>query len=252
MAHVARLSTLGEMASGIAHELNQPLTVINNYSRACIRMLESNEPMEEQCSNVMEKISKQAERAGAVIKHIRHFVNKGVPEKKPVKIKDMLDMVVELTRMEVSRKQVNLVMKLDPSIEWVLAQDTQIEQVILNLMRNAIEAMEETSVAERKLIIQTTLQPENKVEIRIVDAGCGMNQDLLEHAFDPFISTKEQGMGLGLSISQGIIEAHGDQIVIEKNSDRGVSFSFKLSVVNSQFDTVTLDSNDLKPNKEIE
>ena len=237
LAHVARLSTLGEMASGIAHELNQPLTVIANYSSACMRMLGNDSTSMDQCSAVMEKILKQAVRAGAVIKQIRHFVKKDLPERKPTKISDMLDMVIELTHMEISRKKVNLILDLDPSVEYVVAQDTQIEQVILNLVRNAIEAMENTPEAERDLTIETRKQANKKVLIRISDKGCGMDEDLLDQVFDPFISTKEQGMGLGLSISQGIIESHGDQIIIEANSDieestdKGISFSFKLPIV---------------------
>ena len=219
------------MASGIAHELNQPLTVIHNYSRACIRMLESNDSMEEQCSNVMEKISVQAERAGAVIKHIRHFVKKDLPDRSPVRISAMLNTVIELTRMEIARKKVKLSLDLDDLVEWVFAQDTQIEQVILNLIRNAIEAMEETAVNDRKLIIRTSKQPDNKVEIRVSDSGCGVNEEIIDQVFDPFISTKKQGMGLGLSISQGIIESHGDRIVIEENPKGGVSFSFNLPIV---------------------
>lgn len=240
LSHVARLSTLGEMASGIAHELNQPLTVINNYSRACIRMLESKEPMEEQCSDVMEKISAQAERAGAVIKHIRHFVHKDLPDKKPVQISSMLDTVFELTRMEMSRKQVDLKLDLDASVEWVFAQDTQIEQVILNLVRNAIEAMEDIPSDQRKLLIKTqviktqiidTAEQQEKVEIRVTDSGMGMKKEIREQVFDPFITTKEHGMGLGLSISQGIIEAHDSQIIIEDNPLDGMSFSFMLPIV---------------------
>lgn len=233
LAHVARLSTLGEMASGIAHELNQPLTVINNYSRACIRMLESNDPMEEQCSDVMEKISAQAERAGAVIKQIRRFVRKDLPDKKPVKIQEMLDTVIELTHMEVARQQVNLILDLDSSVEWVMAQDTQIEQVILNLVRNAIEAMEEIPVEQRKLLIQTCAVKDDSVEISVIDAGCGLSDELLDQIFDPFITTKEQGMGLGLSISQGIIEGHDGTLKVEKNIENGVSFSFKLPIVDA-------------------
>lgn len=248
LAHVARLSTLGEMASGIAHELNQPLTVISNYSRACIRMLESKEPMQEQCSDVMEKISKQAERAGAVIKQIRHFVKKELPDKKPVKVSDMLEMVVELTQMEVARKQVTLKLEQDSSTVWVLAQDTQIEQVILNLLRNAIEAMEETPVEKRTVVIQTQVLSENKVKIRVSDSGCGIKKELLDQLFDPFITTKEQGMGLGLSISQGIIEAHNDRIVIVENPAGGVSFSFNLQIVEPTRQPSTIDK--LKKHKE--
>ncbi|WP_325807590.1 PhnD/SsuA/transferrin family substrate-binding protein [Cocleimonas sp. KMM 6892] len=235
--HVARLSTLGEMASGIAHELNQPLTVINNYSRACIRMLGSkdstDESMQDQCSEVMEKISKQAERAGAVIKQIRHFVNKDLPDKKPVKVSEMLDVVLELTHMEIERKMVTLQLDIDDSVEWVLAQDTQIEQVIINLVRNAVEAMEDTPEGRRNLIIKTENQQDGKLKISISDSGSGIDKEVVEQLFDPFITTKEQGMGLGLSISQGIIETHDDKIIIEDNVEGGVCFSFKLPIVKS-------------------
>lgn len=231
LAHVARLSMLGEMASGIAHELNQPLTVINNYSRACIRMLESNQPMQEHCSDVMEKISTQAQRAANVIKQIRHFVHKDLPEKKPVKIANMLDTVIELTRMEIARKKVDFSLDLDDSVKLALAQDTQIEQVILNLLRNAIEAMEDTPVKQRRLVLQTRRTSDDKVMIKVIDSGSGMPQNVLDQVFDPFVTTKEEGMGLGLSISQGIIEAHEDQIRIEKNAEGGLSFSFKLDIV---------------------
>jgi two-component system sensor histidine kinase TtrS len=219
------------MASGIAHELNQPLTVINNYSRACMRMLSSNEPMTDQCSEVMEKISIQAERAGDVIKQIRHFVKKDLPEKKPVAVSEMIDMVLELTRMEVERKHVNLEVKLDESVIYVLAQDTQIEQVMINLVRNAIEAMDQMPIEKRNLLIQTLAVTDNKLKISISDSGSGIKEELLDQLFNPFITSKEQGIGLGLSISQGIIEAHDDQIIIEDNSENGAIFSFKLPVV---------------------
>ncbi len=240
--HVARLSTLGEMASGIAHELNQPLTVINNYSRACIRMLGSKDKSaegklkegqstEDQCAEVMEKISKQAERAGAVIKQIRHFVNKDLPDKKPVKVSQMLNVVLELTHMEIERRQVDLHLDIDESVNWVLAQDTQIEQVMINLVRNAVEAMEDIPEEQRNLIIKTENQHDGKLKFSISDSGTGIDKEVLEQLFDPFVTTKEQGMGLGLSISQGIIETHDDKIIIEDNVDGGVSFSFKLPII---------------------
>jgi len=231
LAHVARLSTLGEMASGMAHELNQPLTVITNYSNACMRMLGSNDSTRDQCSSIMEKISKQAERAGAVIKQIRHFVKKELPEKKPVKLKEMVDMVMEMTRAEVFKRNINLIVDLDSSVECVLAQDTQIEQVLINLVINAIESMEDTPDAMKILKITAFATRAKKIKICVSDFGCGMDRDLLDQAFDPFITTKKQGMGLGLSISQGIIEAHDGKIIIEKNPERGVNFSFELPIV---------------------
>ena len=120
---------------------------------------------------------------------------------------------------------------VDESVNWVSAQDTQIEQVIINLVRNAIEAMEDIPQEQRNLTIKTEDQKDGKLKISISDSGIGIEKELLEQLFDPFITTKEQGMGLGLSISQGIIEMHDDKIVIEDNSDAGVSFSFKLPIV---------------------
>ncbi|HHL18987.1 MAG TPA: PAS domain S-box protein [Thiothrix sp.] len=231
LAHVARLSILGEMASGIAHELNQPLTVINNYARACVRMLDSNQGNGEQCTSVMEKISSQAERAGAIIKHMRHFGHKNLPDKRAVKIARMFDVVLELMHWEIERKEINFTLKLDPSVIWVFAQDTQIEQVIVNLVRNAIDAMACSMVEERELVVRTTRKPDDQVEIRVIDSGAGLDETVMEHIFDPFVTTKETGMGLGLSISQGIVEAHGDYIRIEKNEDKGVSFIFHLPIV---------------------
>ncbi len=231
LAHVARLSTLGEMASGMAHELNQPLTVISNYSSACMRMLGSGESTRDQCSAVMGKISKQAERAGAVIKQIRYFVKKELPDKKPVKLKYMLDMVIDMMRAEISKNHINLVMDLDTSVKLVLAQDTQIEQVMLNLVKNAIESMEEVPKNKRDLLIETSVIESNKVRIRVSDSGCGMDKDMLDQAFDPFVTSKAQGMGLGLSISQGILETHDDEIVIAENPEGGMIFSFNLPIV---------------------
>jgi len=231
LTHVARLSTLGEMASGIAHELNQPLTVINNYSRACMRMLGSDESTSDQCSVVMEKISKQAERAGDIIKQIRHFVNKDLPDKKAVKVSEMLEIVLELTRMEVKREKVNVILDLDDSADWVLAQDTQIEQVIINLVRNAVEAMDKTPKDNRDLFISTKKISDNKLEIAVKDSGCGIKKEMQDELFDSFVTSKEKGMGLGLSISQGIVEAHQGRIVYEQNPAGGVTFSFQLPLV---------------------
>ena len=145
----------------------------------------------------------------------------------------MINVVKELTHMERERKHVNLVVELDPEVKWLEAQDTQIEQVIINLVRNGIEAMDETPIGKRNLIISTKALAEDKLEFTVSDSGCGINKELIDQLFDPFVTTKKQGMGLGLSISQGIIESHGDQILIHENPEGGVRFSFKLPVVES-------------------
>jgi two-component system sensor histidine kinase TtrS len=229
LAHVARLSTLGEMASGIAHELNQPLTAITTNARACIRLLETDIKNAESCADVMDKVATQAERAGAIIQHIRHFAHKELPNIKPAKLKNMMDVVLDLVKSEIKSKKIILRLDFDEKAIWVMAQDIQVEQVILNLVRNAIEALEGMPVEKRKLLIKTTLMPRGKVEIRVSDTGQGIKKVIKDQLFEPFMTTKDNGMGLGLSLSQGIIEAHGSQIQVETPVGcTGVSFYFSL------------------------
>ncbi len=229
LAHVGRLSTLGEMASGIAHELNQPLTAISTNARACIRLLEADINNVERCADVMEKIASQAERAGGVIQHIRHFTHKELPNIKPAKISNMMTVVLDLVEREIKSKKIILKLDLDKDVPWVMAQDIQIEQVILNLVRNAIESLESMPKSKRKLIISTQKIRNNRLEVRVTDTGQGLKKVIREQLFEPFMTTKDNGMGLGLSISQGIIEAHGDQIKVETPiAHSGVSFYFSL------------------------
>jgi two-component system sensor histidine kinase TtrS len=229
LAHVGRLSTLGEMASGIAHELNQPLTAIKTNAKACIRLLEADINNVERCADVLEKIASQAERAGGVIQHIRHFTHKELPNIKPAKISNMMTVVLDLVEREIKSKKIILTLDLDNDVPWVMAQDIQIEQVILNLVRNAIESLESMPQSKRKLMITSKKIRNNRVQIRVTDTGRGLKKVIREQLFEPFMTTKDNGMGLGLSISQGIIEAHGDQIkVATPMGHSGVSFYFCL------------------------
>ncbi|MCG6860645.1 MAG: PhnD/SsuA/transferrin family substrate-binding protein [Chromatiaceae bacterium] len=230
LAHVARLSTMGEMASGIAHELNQPLTAISTNARACVRMLETGRNSQEQCSDVMEKIAAQAERAGRVIHHIRQFVRKEEPELRPIRLRDMLDRVVGLLRPDAQRAGVSLVLDLSPSDDWILAQGIQVEQVLLNLGRNAIEAMADTPLQQRVLTLRTRQLDAERIQVQVADTGPGLSQEVADNLFEPFVTTKSQGMGLGLSISSGIIEVHGGQLSVDSHPGAGATFSFTLSL----------------------
>jgi len=232
MAHVARLSTLGEMASGIAHELNQPLTAIATNARACVRMLDSDrspaEPPSEQCADVMERIGDQAERAGEVIRQIRRFVRKEEPERGPVRLSEMVDNVTRLVRHDAHREGIQLRLQLAPEADRVLAQQIQIEQVLLNLVRNAIEAMSETPREQRILTITSTPADHGRVRLEVADTGPGLSPEVADNLFNPFVTTKTQGMGLGLSISSGIVEDHGGQLRVESEPERGAVFWFTL------------------------
>ena len=228
LAHVARLSTLGEMASGIAHELNQPLTSITMNARACVRMLDSSQTAVEACPDVMEKIADEAQRAGEVIRQIRHFIRKEQPQRRPVRVSDMVREVLLMIRADVRQAHVEVRLELDPNADWVLAQDIQIEQVMLNLVLNAIEAMAEMAPGVRRLVIGSGLKRPDMVEINISDTGPGLRDEVSQHLFKPFVTTKPQGLGLGLSISSGIIDAHDSTLRVASEPGKGATFSFTL------------------------
>ena len=235
LAHVARLSTLGEMASGIAHELNQPLTAISANARACIHLVESGRASLEHCGDVMDRIAAQAERAGEVIRHIRHFLRKEPPQTRPARVRTIFETVVGLLRPDAQRAGVVLAAWVGEGVDWVLAQEIQIEQVILNLGRNAIEAMVDApSDAPRRLSLSAEIVDggvDGAVEIVVADTGPGLDPEVTETLFQPFVTTKAQGLGLGLSISGGICDAHGARLEVESEVGKGARFHFTLPAV---------------------
>jgi phosphate/phosphite/phosphonate ABC transporter binding protein len=225
-AHFTRLSTLGEMASGIAHELNQPLTAITTNARACVRMIEAERATMTTCSEVMTKIAEQAERAGEVIRHIRRFVRKEEPEMAPVAVSDIFETVLVLMREDARRAGVVLHRQIGFGANCVMAQRTQIEQVLLNLVRNALEAMS-GQLRERRVLLLARRNGD-VIEVRVVDTGPGLGKGSPEHLFEPFVTTKPQGLGVGLSISHGIVEAHGGRLRVDSTPGIGATFFFSL------------------------
>ena len=228
LARVGRLSTLGEMASGIAHELNQPLTAISTNAQASIRLLESNSSNVEMCVDVMERIAGQADRAGEIIRQLRRFVRKEPLERAAIDLNDLVKAVVVLIRPEIRRANVILKLELEEGLPSISAQPIQIEQVILNLARNAIESLQDNSEGDRELCLCTHLKGQRRIEVIVRDNGPGIEQELIGTLFDPFVTSKPQGMGLGLSISYGIIEAHGGKLTLNPDYRQGAEFSFYL------------------------
>ena len=228
LAHVARLSTLGEMASGIAHELNQPLTAIATNAQASIRMIEGGSSNPDRLVDTLERIGSQAERAGEIIRHLRQLVRKEQPELSRVNINDVVNEVVVLLKPEARKANVTIRLELDAEIGEVLAQHVQIDQVILNLARNAIEAMSENTKTPRALVIKTARTDNGNVAVTVADTGPGLSAQVKDQVFDPFVTTKPNGMGLGLSISQSIIEAHKGQLYLDSVEGYGAVFRFLL------------------------
>lgn len=232
LAHVARLTNMGEMASGLAHEINQPLAAIANYTRGCVRLLKAGDAQPGQLLEVMERVAVQAERAGEIIRQMRAFIRKDQSAVQEVDLNLAVRELFGFVGPELRRAEVALVLDLDERVPRVLGQPIQIEQVLLNLVRNAIEAMEE-GTRERCLRVSSRVIG-GVAEVAVADTGPGLDGELMQKLFEPFVTTKAQGMGLGLSISRGIIEAHGGRMVVESRSGEGAVFRFTLPLHENQ------------------
>jgi len=228
LAHVARVSTMGEMASGMAHELNQPLTAISTNADACIRLVESQQVNIDKLGDVLEIINKQAKRASGIIQQLRNFVKKDLPEKNRVNLNDIVKEVLVLIRHVIESNSIQLDIKLEKDLPVVFAQHIQIDQVILNLVRNSIEAMSEIHNQSKRITITTEITEDRLVLVTIADNGPGIHADIKENLFAPFFTSKKNGMGLGLSISEGIISEHGGHLYLDDIPGKGAVFRFTL------------------------
>lgn len=231
LARVARLSTMGEMATGIAHELNQPLSAIANFSRGCIRRLRSGGMSADELIEPLEEVCEQAERAGEILRHVRDFVRKSELQTKPMDINQIVRAVVKFTEHEARHQRTMVCLQLGSKLPKVDADSIMIEQVICNLVRNAIEAMAEANSARREIIIHTRLFGNDAVEIEIGDTGPGLGEAVIDHVFDQFFTTKRDGVGMGLSISRSIIESHGGEVRAESG---GSGATFRLTLPTSE------------------
>jgi PAS domain S-box-containing protein len=230
LAHMARLGTMGEMAAGLAHELNQPLAAIVNYIQACLERIRAGIGDPESLLDDLEQAAIQAERAGDVIEHTRAFVRKEKPLPTKVDLDCIVRDAVSLLGSELRQGRIELRLALAGSLPLVEVVPIQIEQVVVNLIQNALEAMRDAKADARLLTIQTTRTGSGAVEFSIRDSGSGFPDDTIEQLFTPFFTTKTEGMGMGLSISRSIIEAHGGRLWAMANTDRGATFRFTLPV----------------------
>jgi two-component system, LuxR family, sensor kinase FixL len=225
--HASRVVALGEMASSIAHEINQPLTAIVSYADASRRLIESGSPDTETLGHALGRISEQGQRAGAIIRRLREFVRKKEPRRNEVDVNELIKAAVALTAHDAERHGVSLEFELDPQPLAAMADRLQVEQVVLNLVRNSIEAIEDAGRRNGRIRIGSRAAGPH-IQVSVSDNGIGIKPSERESVFEPFHSTKETGTGLGLSISRSIVEAHGGTLDLAPNPDNGVTFTMTL------------------------
>jgi len=228
VTHMSRFTALGEMASTLAHEINQPLTAISNYLKGSHRLLERMEG--ETVALLKDAVSKaadQALRAGQIIRRLREFVARGESERRIESLPKLIEDASTLALVGAREHGIAVAFRLDPAADLVLADRIQIQQVLVNLIRNAIEVMSEGGTV-RRLDIATAVGPDDQVEVTVADTGAGLAPDVAKNLFQPFVTTKRKGMGLGLSICRTIVEAHGGKIWVVSPPGGGTIFHFTL------------------------
>jgi C4-dicarboxylate-specific signal transduction histidine kinase len=228
LAHVGRLSVVGEMGTKMAHELNQPLGAIHSYLAGCVRRLQQREGDPAEMIRALKAAAQEAKRASALIQGLRDFARNARPAASAVDINDLVLEVLPLLAAELRECRVEPELHLTEGIEAILVDRIQMGQVIVNLVRNALEAMAATPVGERRLVIRTGRAPDHRVEVSVEDSGCGIREELLPSLFQPFHTTKPKGMGMGLAISRTIVEAHDGWIRAEHRPGGGSIFRFQI------------------------
>jgi len=228
LAHVTRITTLGELAASIAHEVNQPLAAMVADAEASINWLAAAEPNLEQVRDALSTIVNDGHRAGEVIQRIRQLAKKTDPQREAVAINSMIEDMLPLLRPEVRRHDVSLRLDLAPNLRAVPGDRVQLQQVLINLVMNGIEAM--ASVGDRPpvLVIRSRPHEGDQVLVSVEDAGVGIDPNSVNQLFSPFFTTKPGGMGMGLSISRSVIEGHGGRLWATPNPIHGATFHFAL------------------------
>ena len=233
LVHVSRLTAMGEMASALAHELNQPLAAISNYMKGSRRLLaDSGDPNRSRIEGALDRAAEQALRAGQIIRRLRDFVARGESEKRVESLAKLIEESGALGLSGAREQGVVLRFELDHDSDLALVDRVQIQQVLVNLFRNALEAMAHSP--KRELVASTTAVADDMVEVTVADTGSGLSDDVKSSLFQTFFTTKETGMGVGLSISRSIVEAHGGRMWAESNASGGATFRFTLPAAPSE------------------
>lgn len=225
LLHAARLRSTGQLAGALAHELNQPLTAVSNYLRGAQRLLDAPAPDLVRVRDAMALAVQQTMRAGDIIRRLRAFVSRGEVHRRPEPVAKLVEEASALALLGARERNVRVTLRLAGDLPDVLVERVQVQQVLLNLMRNAVEAMETTE--RRDLAVEALAGPDD-VRISIADTGAGLSPEIATQLFQPFVTTKADGMGIGLSICRTIVESHGGRIWAEPNPGGGTVFRFTL------------------------
>jgi len=234
LAHTSRMITIGEMSSQLAHELSQPLTSIEAYSRACITLIEKDKTTKAEILQALKSVSSQAIRAQEIMHELRNFVKKD-DSRKNICVNELIKSAIKLLRLEFQENDPDIELKLISDLPFVFADRIMIEQILINLIKNAIEAMRSIAVSDRRLVIESSSSTNNEVAVSVQDSGPGLTQYEINKIFEPFYTTKPEGMGMGLAITRSIIHSHGGNLVVDLNSHGGTTFKFTLPVTDIEF-----------------
>ncbi|MDO8933937.1 MAG: PAS domain S-box protein, partial [Rhodocyclaceae bacterium] len=228
LEQTSRLITMGEMASSLAHELNQPLAAIANYCSGSVKRLADGEAAGEELLGAMQKASVQAERAGKIVRRVRDFVKKSEPQRTSCDLREIVDEALGFADIPARNSGARLVTAIAADLPPVFADRIMIEQVLLNLLKNAIEAMQATAPKDRVVEVRAHTAGDGSIVVAVADRGCGIVFDSAEQLFAPFYTTKPEGMGMGLNICRSIVELHEGHLTVEPNSGGGSVFRFTL------------------------
>jgi PAS domain S-box-containing protein len=230
LARVTRLTAMGQLTASIAHEINQPLTAIVANSDTCLHWLGINQPDLGKARAAAERMARDARHASNIIAHIRSLMNRTVSERAPVDINQLIQNVLDLTCGEMRKRKVSVDIELSKSIPMIFGDRVQLQQVILNLVLNSIEAMTPVRDRPRRLLVKSQLKGANDIQVSLHDTGVGFDPALADRIFGAFFTTKPNGTGMGLSICRSIVEAHGGQVFAMRGTPHGAVFQFKLPI----------------------
>jgi PAS domain S-box-containing protein len=232
LAHIARVNTLGEMAGRLAHELNQPLTAISNYAQGCANRLQTKEIDGAELARVLDLIRDAALRAGTIVDRLRNFVRRKGPQQVELDLRSLIQSQLDLMEPDIRHSRVRVDLDVADNLPRVLADESQIEQVIANLIRNSLEAMADTPADERRLMIRASVSSSNQIEVAVSDHGGGLSPEARLRSFEPFFSTRPLGLGMGLAVSRSIVQGHGGRLWLDGTTGRGACFRFTLPIRN--------------------